>query len=85
MGVLPDYETLLYEERDGVAWVTMNRPDKRNEQEYDRKELEVAGSRVVGDRDVPLGKCLFSHAERGGDLDPDETDKDGADCHQQGQ
>jgi enoyl-CoA hydratase/carnithine racemase len=25
-----DYETLLYEERDGVAWVTMNRPDRHN-------------------------------------------------------
>jgi len=27
---MPDYETLLYEERDGVAWVTMNRPDRMN-------------------------------------------------------
>ncbi|MGQ0802866.1 MAG: enoyl-CoA hydratase/isomerase family protein [Actinomycetota bacterium] len=24
------FETLLYEERDGVAWVTLNRPDKMN-------------------------------------------------------
>jgi enoyl-CoA hydratase/carnithine racemase len=27
---MPEYETLLYEERDGVAWVTMNRPDRMN-------------------------------------------------------
>jgi enoyl-CoA hydratase/carnithine racemase len=27
---MPEYQTLLYEERDGVAWVTMNRPDRMN-------------------------------------------------------
>src|SRR3970040_646176 len=27
---MPDFETLLYEERDGVAWVTLNRPDVHN-------------------------------------------------------
>jgi enoyl-CoA hydratase/carnithine racemase len=25
-----DFETLLYDERDGVAWVTLNRPDRMN-------------------------------------------------------
>ena len=25
-----DFDTLLYEERDGVAWVTLNRPDRLN-------------------------------------------------------
>jgi enoyl-CoA hydratase/carnithine racemase len=28
--VIPDYQTLLYEERNGVAWVTLNRPDVHN-------------------------------------------------------
>jgi len=27
---MPEYETLLYEERERVAWVTMNRPDRMN-------------------------------------------------------
>ena len=27
---MPDFETLGYEERDGVAWVTMDRPDVLN-------------------------------------------------------
>jgi len=28
--VIPAFETLLYDERDGVAWVTLNRPDVHN-------------------------------------------------------
>ncbi len=27
---MPEYQTLLYEEKDGVAWVTLNRPDVYN-------------------------------------------------------
>jgi enoyl-CoA hydratase/carnithine racemase len=27
---MPDFETLLYDEVDGVAWVTLNRPDVLN-------------------------------------------------------
>ncbi len=30
MTAMPDLETLLYDERDGVAWVTLNRPDALN-------------------------------------------------------
>ena len=30
MGSFPDYATLAYEERDGVAWVTLNRPERHN-------------------------------------------------------
>jgi enoyl-CoA hydratase/carnithine racemase len=30
MGSFPDYETLGYEERNGVAWVTLNRPERHN-------------------------------------------------------
>ena len=26
----PSFETLLYEEREGVAFVTLNRPDRHN-------------------------------------------------------
>jgi enoyl-CoA hydratase/carnithine racemase len=30
VGSFPEFETLLYEERDGVAWVTLNRPERLN-------------------------------------------------------
>ncbi len=30
MASFPEFETLQYEDRDGVAWVTMNRPERHN-------------------------------------------------------
>ena len=30
MTAMPDLETLLYDESDGVAWVTLNRPEALN-------------------------------------------------------
>ncbi len=36
----PDFETLLYDERDGVAYVTMNRPEVHNAFNY-RMQLEL--------------------------------------------
>jgi enoyl-CoA hydratase/carnithine racemase len=30
MAAMPDFETLLYDESDGVAWVTLNRPEALN-------------------------------------------------------
>ncbi|TMK55374.1 MAG: enoyl-CoA hydratase/isomerase family protein, partial [Actinobacteria bacterium] len=31
MGTWPDYETIIYDEQEnGVAWVTLNRPERLN-------------------------------------------------------
>jgi 2-(1,2-epoxy-1,2-dihydrophenyl)acetyl-CoA isomerase len=43
---MPEFETILYDERNGVAWVTLNRPDVLHA--FNRKmeeELSPSGTR----------------------------------------
>lgn len=48
-----DYETLLYEEKDGVAWLTLNRPDKLNSFNYKMQlELQETWQALRGNDDV---------------------------------
>jgi enoyl-CoA hydratase/carnithine racemase len=87
MGVWPEYETLLYEERDGVAWVTMNRPDRLNAfNSLMQRELHDCWRKLRRHDDVRCvvltgaGEKAFSTGidrmeQMGGELD-DSTDPD---------
>ena len=44
---MSDYETILYTETDGVAWVTMNRPEARNALNRLQESGVVAGFRLL--------------------------------------
>lgn len=46
-----DYETVIYDERDGVAWITLNRPERHNAFNH---VTEV----------VPEGQKVFESGER---------------------
>jgi 2-(1,2-epoxy-1,2-dihydrophenyl)acetyl-CoA isomerase len=51
-----DFETLLYEERDHVAWVTLNRPDVLNA--FNTEMLKTLG-RVLRDAEKdPAARCI---------------------------
>jgi enoyl-CoA hydratase/carnithine racemase len=87
MGSWPDYETLLYEEHEGVAWVTMNRPDRMNAfNSLMQRELHDCWRRLrrhddvrcvvltgAGDRAFCTG--IDRMEQMGGDVD-DTTDAD---------
>jgi enoyl-CoA hydratase/carnithine racemase len=50
---VPDFQTLLYEEANGVAWVTLNRPDKLNAfDEVMQRELESVWKSLRTNDDV---------------------------------
>jgi enoyl-CoA hydratase/carnithine racemase len=50
---VPEFETLLYEEANGVAWVTLNRPDKLNAfDDVMVSELESLWKSLRGNHDV---------------------------------
>jgi len=50
---MPEFETLLYEERNGVAWVTLNRPEVNNAFDATmRSELKTLWTSLRGNEDV---------------------------------
>jgi enoyl-CoA hydratase/carnithine racemase len=50
---VPDYETILYEEREGVAWVTLNRPEVHNAFNFlMQKELKAVWRGLRTNNDV---------------------------------
>ena len=52
---MPDYETILYEEADGVAWVTLNRPDVHNAFNFQmQRELKDVWRGLRAERRRPL-------------------------------
>jgi len=85
--MFPDYETLGYEERDGVAWVTLNRPDRLNafnslmqRELHDcwrklRRHDDVRCIVLTGAGDKAFCTGIDRMEQMGGDTD-DSTDED---------
>jgi enoyl-CoA hydratase/carnithine racemase len=49
------YEMVLLEKEDGVATVTLNRPEKRNAYNFEMmSEMDMAFTEAAGDRDVKV-------------------------------
>ena len=67
---------ILYETRERIASITLNRPDRRNAQNQQfLEELDEAWSKAAADKDVKviILKANGPHFSAGHDLTPDEA------------